>query len=154
MSRVARREAIRRIVTERPVQNQEALQAALSKLGIAATQATISRDLRAIGAVKGPAGYLVSEGGVDEPLEQSGAVLAQHVVSVEQAVGLVVLKTRPGSAQVVALELDRHPPTSVVGTVAGDDTVLIAVASSSAVKGVARSLRSLAGLRRQDGSAA
>jgi transcriptional regulator of arginine metabolism len=154
MTRAVRQEAIRRIIAERAVQNQQAVQAALSKLGIAATQGTISRDLRAIGAVKGPGGYLVNDGGSGVPAAQPEAVLAQHVMSVERAVGLVVLKTRPGSAQVVALELDRHPPAAVVGTVAGDDTVLVACASAPAVKSVANRLRGLAGLRQRDGSAA
>ncbi len=157
MSRVARREAIRRIVTDRPLQSQEAVQAALARLGIEATQATISRDLRAIGAVKGPGGYTVPP--VEPPAlgpgdAEMGAVLAQHVTSVVAAVGLVVLKTTPGSAQIVALELDRFPPSQVVGTVAGDDTVLVAVETPAGVKSVCRALRALAGLAQRDGSAA
>ncbi len=136
------------------MQSQEAVQAELAGLGIAATQATISRDLRAIGAVKGPGGYMVPETPEPSGHARSASVMAQHVTSIAEAAGLVVLKTKPGSAAVVALELDERPPRDVVGTVAGDDTVLVAVSSSAAVKTVGRSLRVLVGLEAGSGGGA
>lgn len=154
MSRIARRETIRRIVAERPVHSQEAVQAELARLGIDATQATISRDLRAIGAVKGPGGYMVASTFGEPPPAESAALLEQHVTAVTPAACMVVLRTTPGGAQVVALELDRFPPAHVVGTVAGDDTVLVAVANASSVKAVCRSLRLMARLGTRDGGGA
>ena len=151
MSRFLRRETIRRIVADGAAQNQVVVQAELARAGIEATQATISRDLRAIGAVKGPDGYRVAQNDAGLAPAESSALLAQHVTSIVQAAGLAVLKTTPGSAQLVALELDRFPPADVVGTVAGDDTVLVAVTNASSVRSVCRSLRTLVGLDATDG---
>ncbi|MEO1478926.1 MAG: ArgR family transcriptional regulator [Bacteroidota bacterium] len=167
MSRVARRESIRKLVASGPLENQESVQRALAAMGIEATQATISRDLKAIGAVKGPDGYTLPDASITNTTNAAHSaqspnsipadaldVLANHVTAIAPAAGLVVLKTTPGSAQLVALELDRFPPDRVVGTVAGDDTVLVAVESPAHVKHVCRALRNAAGLAPSNGSAA
>ncbi|MEO0631029.1 MAG: arginine repressor [Planctomycetota bacterium] len=160
MNRVARRESIRKLVAGGPLENQESVQRALAAMGIEATQATISRDLKAIGAVKGPDGYTLPDASLTSPATpgdhipadalqvSSKQVLANHVTAIAPAAGLVVLKTTPGSAQLVALELDRFPPDRVVGTVAGDDTVLVAIEAPAHVKHVCRALRDAAGLAR------
>lgn len=121
------------------------MQAALARAGIDATQATISRDLRAIGAVKGSNGYTIP-GEALPTSSASIAVLAQHVIAAEPAAGVVVLKTTPGGAQVVALELDRSPPLGVVGTVAGDDTVMVAVGPRADIGAVCAEIRIRVGL--------
>lgn len=154
MSAIARREALRRIVSSRTLRSQDAVQAALAEAGIGATQATISRDLKAIGAVKGPKGYSIPGEAASLQPASSPALLAQHVISAQPALNLVVLKTTPGGAQVVALELDRHPPAGVVGTVAGDDTVMIAVGARGDVAKVCKAIRAAAGLHASGGSAA
>lgn len=153
MNRVARRESIRKLVAGGPLENQESVQRALAAMGIEATQATISRDLKAIGAVKGPDGYTLPDLSTTNAAHSPESmpadaldVLANHVTAIAPAAGLVVLKTTPGSAQLVALELDRFPPDRVVGTVAGDDTVLVAVEAPAHVKHVCRALRNAAGL--------
>ncbi|MEL6795221.1 MAG: arginine repressor [Planctomycetota bacterium] len=156
MSAIARREALRRIVARSVLPSQDAVQAVLADAGIEATQATISRDLKAIGAVKGPGGYTIPGDASTQPPTppSSPALLAQHIISAQPALNLVVLKTTPGGAQVVALELDRHPPAGVVGTVAGDDTVMIAVNARADVNKVCKAIRAAAGLHPSSGSAA
>ena len=138
------------------MRSHERIRAALEHRGIEVTQATLSRDLREMGVVKTTSGYRLPEDLV-APLspadtKPASSVIPQHVLDVTGAAGLVVLRTTPGSAGVVALELDRQPPEGVVGTVAGDDTVFVAVAERSAVARVAESLRRSVGLPAQAGS--
>lgn len=155
-SRPQRHALITEVLAEGPVPSQDALLARLLGLGVRTTQATLSRDLRELGVVKGPEGYLLP-GAPSGPaarrrvrgLAATGSlerVVGQYVVSVKTGVGLVVLKTGPGHAQVVALELDRVPPAGVIGTVGGDDTVFVAVSDAERVETLASEMRAMAGL--------
>jgi len=134
MDQSRRRRLITQILERGSVRSQEELAAILRAQGIDATQGTLSRDLRALGVVKGPLGYALagseyahaSNGAGGSELEQ---VVREHVLHAEPAGNLVVLKTMAGHAQPVGLALDRRPPEGIVGTVAGDDTVFIAVRS-------------------------
>lgn len=130
-----------------PVESQDRLQALLASDGIQATQATISRDLRELGVLKGADGYVLP----DEGHERTGSAalaraLESFLVSAKAAGVLVVLRTGPGHAQVIALELDRHPPAGVLGTIAGDDTIFVAIESQSRAIELADEMRALAGL--------
>lgn len=141
-----RRDLIQDLLGRGPVESQEKLSEVLSRQGVRATQATISRDLREIGAVKGPDGYVLpasnpvaSELGLERALRG-------FVRNVDRGATMVVLKTGPGHAQLVALELDRSPPAGVIGTIAGDDTIFLATRSERAAVQLVHRLRSLGGL--------
>ncbi|NIA23976.1 MAG: arginine repressor [Gammaproteobacteria bacterium] len=128
MKTAARRRAIRRIITTLDVSSQHELADLLTDEGFAVTQATVSRDLKELGAVKvrGQGNEFVyalqtmrrDDGGLDR-------VLAEFANEIKASGNLVVVKTPPGAAQVLAGSIDRSGLDGVLGTVAGDDTVLI-----------------------------
>ena len=108
--------------------SQQALVDALSGLGVSVTQATLSRDLRDLGAQKGPGGYVLPGGG-QSPLVHA---LQTWLTSAVAAQNQVVLRTPPGGASPLAVELDAAEHPSILGTVAGDDTILVITPSSEA----------------------
>jgi len=114
------------------VGSQEELVARLGVAGVAATQATVSRDLDELGAVKvrrdGAIRYVLSDqgsGGGDPAMLDR--LLADWVTDIVEAAGLVVIKTPPGSANLVANALDAAGFDGVAGTIAGDDTIFVAL---------------------------
>lgn len=145
-----------------PVQSQEQLRELLAESGIDVTQGTLSRDLRSLGVVKGPAGYILPGGLVglgpaprlgDRPAgprltltRELEIAVREHLVAVDTASNIVVLRTPPAHAAAIADAIDRFPPKGVVGTVAGDDTTFVAVKSPAVATRLARYFRSLAGL--------
>lgn len=145
-----RHHRIAELLRRERIASQDALRERLGRDGIAVTQATLSRDLHELGVVKGPAGYVLPQGAVPPGQGAAagslGAALGASVSRVDHAGTLVVLHTGPGRAPLVALEIDRAPPSGVVGTVAGDDTVFIAVRSGGDAARLARDLRKAAGL--------
>lgn len=153
MSKVQRQHRLARLLEEQPVSNQPQLVDLLAAEGIAATQATVSRDLDELGAVKvrvpgGVSVYAIPELPSDRvaPENQLKRVMGEWVVEVAPSANLVVLRTPPGSAHVVASALDRTGLSDVAGTVAGDDTVLVVAAEGTTGADLACSLRTLAGL--------
>ena len=126
----ARRRALRALVNRRRIGSQRELVELLAGAGYPVTQATVSRDLDAIGAHKlvngdGTQQYSIEEpGAATEEMDSLARALAEFVEEIVPSGNLVVLKTPPGAAQVVAGALDRARLESVAGTVAGDDTVL------------------------------
>ena len=125
----------------------------LSAEGVVATQATVSRDLEELGAVKvrvpgGEAVYAIPELPRDQlaPRDHLERVLGDWVVEVAHSANVVVLRTPPGSAHVVGSALDRAGLEDVIGTVAGDDTVLVVASERTGGAKVAKRLSSLAGL--------
>ena len=153
MSKVQRQPRLARLLEEQPVSNQPQLVDLLAAEGIAATQATVSRDLDELGAVKvrvpgGVSVYAIPELPSDRvaPENQLKRVMGEWVVEVAPSANLVVLRTPPGSAHVVASALDRTGLSDVAGTVAGDDTVLVVAAEGTTGADLAGSLRTLAGL--------
>lgn len=147
-ARQRRQALIRKLVGATPVRSQSALSALLKREGVACTQATLSRDLRELGMVKGASGYTEPGGSAPEP---AGVVRAARALLLEaRAAGtLVVIRTPPGAAPSLALELDRTPPEGVLGTVAGDDTVFAATGS---VRGAAKVARRLVAMARAEHS--
>lgn len=146
-----RHQSITRLIGQHPVASQPQLLDLLAHEGMRTTQATVSRDLDELGVIKvrAPGGHSVYALPVIEvdriaPIDQLRRVLGEWVASVETSGNLVVLRTPPGCAHVVASALDRGGIDGLLGTVAGDDT-LLCVASSSGVV-LARRLRGLAGL--------
>jgi transcriptional regulator of arginine metabolism len=141
----SRRMLLRRLVTEHHVRSQAELAALLDAAGHQVTQATISRDLDAIGAVKDRmAGgtYTLPANGHDQRAErrQLAKALNDFALSVVSSGNLVVVKTNPGAAHLVAGAIDRCRPDGVIGTVAGDDTLLVIAAEDVGGPTVAREL--------------
>lgn len=119
----ARRAKVVALVESGAIYSQLDLVKELKKLGFKVTQATASRDLEEIGAVRGSNGYRLQSSS-DDSLAR---VLTneQLILSVEASGNLVVVRTPPGGAQLLASNLDHSGLNSIIGTIAGDDTVLV-----------------------------
>jgi transcriptional regulator of arginine metabolism len=130
LSKTERHNTIRELVATGAISNQEELRRRLVKRGFDVTQATVSRDIHELHLYKGPNGYAMpnSNGSgrtEDEDLPSIHDVLSSFGLKVNQALNQLVLITTSGSAQAVALGIDHEDWPEVVGTLAGDDTVLI-----------------------------
>ena len=147
--RARRLQHIRTLLGNEPIPSQEALQHRLAERGIAVGQPTLSRDLRDLGVVKTPTGYRLPGVGETAPrlADSLSSALRSFVLSADRAGQTIVLRTGPGHAQPVALELDRTPMPGVLGTIAGDDTIFIAARSDSAARQTLAAIRTLADLR-------
>jgi transcriptional regulator of arginine metabolism len=132
--RVNRRELVRQLVASGRIGSQQQLVAELGQLGVPVTQATVSRDLAALGAVRGMRGgtprYLLPDDLVERPdpdaPERLRRLLADLPLAIDEAPPLLVLRTAPGAAHAIASSIDLSFLPGVVGTVAGDDTIFIA----------------------------
>jgi transcriptional regulator of arginine metabolism len=143
-----RRRAIAGLIRGNSLSSQEELAERLAGLGFAATQATISRDLEQIGAVKirraGRLAYALPDEGASASAEPHlAAVLRDWVRSIRVAGNLVVIKSPPGSAHLIGVALDRSDLPNVVGTICGDDTVFVALAEAAQAADLAEKLREL-----------
>jgi transcriptional regulator of arginine metabolism len=145
MSKTARHKAILELLEDGPVESQEALQHSLGRRGFEVGQATLSRDIHELKLVKGPDGYTrVAESHTPETHLPSVMHLAhQFVVEIRQAQNMLVIKTTVGSAQPVAAALDASHWPEVIGTLAGDDTVLVIAADRKKASALARRIREL-----------
>ena len=153
LTKPQRQHRIQRLLEDNAVSTQERLVELLAADGVVATQATVSRDLEDLGAIKvrvpgGETVYAVPAMPKDAvaPEEHLRRVCSEWVVEVSHSHNLVVLRTPPGSAHVVGSALDRAGLPEVLGTVAGDDTVLLIAAESTTGTDVARRISTLAGL--------
>jgi transcriptional regulator of arginine metabolism len=125
--------------------SQEELAERLAGLGYAVTQATISRDLERIGAVKvrrgGQLSYALPDQMRDVPAPRRlEAVFRDWVRSIDVAGNLLVIKTPPGSAHLVGVVLDQSEMQEIVGTICGDDTIFVACRSAEDAKKLSRNL--------------
>jgi len=126
MSKVLRQKAILELVEEAPVGNQEDLQRALGKRGFKVGQATLSRDIRELGLAKTGEGYTYpASPGIDPALPPVSRLVREFVLEVRPAQNQLVIKTTVGSAQPVAAALDSEDWPEAVGSIAGDDTILM-----------------------------
>jgi len=153
MSKHQRQHRVERLLAGHMVTSQEQLVGLLADDGVESTQATVSRDLDDLGAVKvrasgGESVYAIPEHPADRvvPIDQLRRVMGEWVVEVESSGNLVVLRTPPGSAHVVASALDRTGIEGSIGTVAGDDTLMVVAAEGTTGENLAVALRNLAGL--------
>ena len=153
LTKPQRQHRIQRLLEDQAVSTQEQLVELLEADGVVATQATVSRDLEDLGAIKvrvpgGETVYAVPAMPKDAvaPEDHLRRVCSEWVVEVAHSHNLVVLRTPPGSAHVVGSALDRAGLPDVLGTVAGDDTLLLVVAERTTGKAVAKQLSQLAGL--------
>ena len=146
-ARDRRLRAIADLIRARPIASQDELAEGLAALGVAVTQATISRDLEQLGAVKvrrdNRLVYALPDQRAAAARPALSTVIRDWVRSVDWAGNLVVLKTPPGSAHLVAVALDGSDLPEVVGTISGDDTIFVAVRHASAAQDFARKLGQL-----------
>jgi transcriptional regulator of arginine metabolism len=145
----ARRLALRRLLAGGGAASQEALVEALARQGHRVSQTTVSRDLKALGARKrlaGEGGEVYALPGAEEAAGASAelaGMLRSFVVGIDSSLNLAVLHTPPGAAGTVAAALDRAALRGVLGSVAGDDTILVITEGE---KGGGRLARELAAL--------
>ncbi len=150
--RIKRQKAIADMLRAEPIGSQEEVTERLAALGFTVTQATVSRDLDQLGAVKvrrgGAMNYALPDqlGDNDWAASRLPRILGEWMQSVEPAGPMVVIKTPPGSAHLVCIAIDQARLPEVVGTVSGDDTLFIAVRDGASVAEVAARFRDLGGL--------
>jgi transcriptional regulator of arginine metabolism len=152
-AKTQRQHRIAKLLAEHAVSSQPQLVELLGSDGVVATQATVSRDLEEMGAIKvraagGESVYAIPELPKEQraPEDHLRRVLGDWVVEVAHSANLVVLRTPPGSAHVVGSALDRAALPAILGTVAGDDTLLVVAAERVGGAKVAKQLSELAGL--------
>jgi transcriptional regulator of arginine metabolism len=144
-----RQSAILEVVEHGAVRSQEQLRQQLASRGFEVTQATLSRDIKELGLLKrsSDGAYQPADAATSSPasaLESLGRALAEYLVNVEAVQQLIVLKTGPGQAQLLALAIDRSRLPEVAGTLAGDDTILIIARDAKAALTVVKQLKDLA----------
>ncbi|GLZ75218.1 arginine repressor [Actinorhabdospora filicis] len=137
LTKSARQARVIEIIRAQPVRSQAELADVLAAEGIAATQATLSRDLEELGAVKVrgtdklPASYVIPDDGAPPlrpnatPPDRLVRLLRELLTGADHSGNLAVLRTPPGAAQFLASALDRSGLADIVGTIAGDDTILV-----------------------------
>jgi transcriptional regulator of arginine metabolism len=153
LGKAQRQHLVAKLIEQHVVQNQAQLVELLAAENVVATQATVSRDLEDLGAIKvrvpgGEPAYAIPALPKEQlaPEDHLRRVFGDWVVEVDHSANLVVLRTPPGSAHVVGSALDRAGLPEVIGTVAGDDTLIVVVAEGLSGADVAAKLSELAGL--------
>jgi transcriptional regulator of arginine metabolism len=139
----ARQAAILDIVSREAIHSQEQLRRRLRRQGFQATQATLSRDIRDLGLVKRAADGAYQQG-FDEVASSSvttvalDRALAEYLRHADRVQQLIVLKTGQGQAQPLALAIDRAQLPQIVGTIAGDDTILVVARDTRKARAIGR----------------
>jgi transcriptional regulator of arginine metabolism len=134
MTKTYRQGQILKLIRARRISTQEELAQELRSQGIAATQVTLSRDIRDLRLVKTRDGY--QEMAPEETGPQFSLLATEFLLDVLRAQNLVVLKTSPGHANSVAVALDREQWPEVMGTIAGDDTILVIAPDNATAEAV------------------
>ncbi|MEN6536192.1 MAG: ArgR family transcriptional regulator [Bryobacteraceae bacterium] len=138
MNKSYRQGQILRVIRSRPIRTQEDLAKELKTLGILTTQVTLSRDIRDLGLAKTPNGYFQV---APEPGGPSLATMAaEFLQDVRVAQNLLVLKTAPAHAGSLAVSLDKERWPEIVGTLAGDDTILVVTPDKAAAEKLRKKL--------------
>ncbi|MHB1969770.1 MAG: arginine repressor [Acidimicrobiales bacterium] len=153
MTKAQRQHRIAAMIDREVISTAAQIVARLHEEGISATQATVTRDLQELGTVK-----IRDEHGVRRivmaaspklapaPLDHLRRVMGEWVVTVEHSANVIVVRTPPGCAHVVASALDRSALPGVLGSVAGDDTILVVAADADGGEDLSAQFRVLAGL--------
>jgi transcriptional regulator of arginine metabolism len=140
-----RQRVIAELIRGQALSSQEELADRLGSLGFAVTQATISRDLDQIGAVKarrnGQLSYSLPDEIRNGAAPRLAAVFREWVRSVEPAGNLVVIKTPPGSAHLIGVALDQSGLPEIAGTICGDDTIFVACRAADEAEALCSNLR-------------
>jgi len=147
-SREQRLRAIADLIRSRPISSQDELAEGLAALGFGVTQATISRDLVELGAVKVRRNSRLTYALPDQMAQAAGGPELQTVIrdwvrSADVAGNLVVLKTPPGSAHLVGVALDQSARPEIVGTICGDDTIFVAFRNAADARAMTAELGAL-----------
>ncbi len=147
MARNARQFKILEVINDRPIETQEELASALIDAGFAVTQATVSRDIKELGLVK------ISDKGRQRYVKETGHskhfssnienIYRNAVISITSAQNLVVIRTVPGGASTVGMNIDRLENGNVLGCVAGDDTVLVVTKTAELADEIAAQLKEM-----------
>ena len=116
---------ILKMIRAQKIHTQEDLAQALAAIGVEATQVTLSRDMRELGLVKTPEGYKELDATSEKNAPDLATLVSEFLQDVRLAQNLIVIKTTPGGANSIAVALDQINWPQIVGTVAGDDTILI-----------------------------
>jgi len=135
----ARRAQAIALIKAGKISSQSDLVKELKKSGFAVTQTTASRDIDEIGAVRGRNGYTIAESD-DDSIARSMPLPSDLILSVEASGNLAVVRTPPGGAQFLASSLDHSGISSIIGTIAGDDTVLVVSRKASGGAELAKEL--------------
>lgn len=144
MSKLSRHAAIRELISDKEVRNQDELRRMLFRRGHRVTQATLSRDIHELGLAKTGEGYKLAQGEEAElHLPSIERLIQTFVYEVKTALNQVVIRTSPGSAQPVSAAIDAEEWEEVVGTIGGDDTILAITTDSRAAEKLAQRLRKL-----------
>ena len=149
MMKRRRQAAILGLVDRHPIGSQEDLRKRLTGLGFSVTQATLSRDVAELALVKNAADGVYHRPGAEAPSPAAAAArlhhaVAEYLTSVARAQQIVLLKTGPSQAQPLASAIDGTPLDGVIGTVGGDDTVIVVCRDATAAAQVARHFDGLA----------
>ena len=151
VTRAGRHARIVELIRQKAIRSQTELAELLADGGVQVTQATLSRDLEELRAVKVGGAYLIPEDGT-RPLRESEdaparllRLLRELLTGVDASGNIAVLRTPPGAAQFLASALDRSGLTDVVGTIAGDDTILVVARDVTGGKALADKLADWAG---------
>jgi len=143
LERTERQNAIAAIITESPISTQEELVLALRKKGYEVTQATVSRDIFELKLVKVNDGkkprYVLSD--VDQKLTKLSTLFKETVLSIDTSLNMLVIKTYPGSANAACLLLDKISLQGVIGTLAGEDTILVIAKSPDDVPAIFKRIK-------------
>ncbi|MEI6109585.1 MAG: arginine repressor [Actinomycetes bacterium] len=152
-NRASRLALIQEIISGNNVSSQAEIVLQLARKGVSVTQATLSRDLEILGAVKivkGSAGlcYAIPDDGTGTPITRDASRLARAMselaASVDYSANIVVVRTSPGAASYLASTIDRSGLNSIIGTVAGDDTVMLITRDPVGGASVCQELQDLA----------
>ncbi len=138
-----RHHRILELIAREPMVTQEDMVKRLAQQGLRVTQATLSRDIKELGLVKTAEGYMAPGelGEAEAPGPPLEHVLREFVVDIREAQNLLVVKTSPGSAQPVAAALDAENWPETVGTIAGDDTILVVSPDNRSRAALAKKIR-------------
>lgn len=125
MNKAYRQGQILKVIERQPVHTQDELAQELAKAGVQATQVTLSRDIRELGLAKTAGGYRRFAGNAPALGPDLATIAGEFLTDARVAQNLLVLRTSPGNASSLASALDREAWDEVIGTIAGDDTVLV-----------------------------
>lgn len=145
MDNLYRRAQILELLKSEAIATQSELRRKLLRRGIRVTQATVSRDIEELGAVKTRDGYRVGDTApaMAPPQPPLAVILKEFVSGVREAGNLVIVKTHPGNAHSVAVALDAEPWPEIAGTIAGDDTIFVATTGPREASRVHRKIQEL-----------
>jgi len=143
MSKLTRQQLILQLIENGNVASQEDLRRALARHSQRVTQATLSRDIHELGIVKTADGYARAQAAAEPVFPSAERLVREFVLSVREAQNQLVLKTSVGSAQPVAAALDAEEWEESLGSVAGDDTILIICENKNDAERVANRIREM-----------